>query len=148
MNKILGLGLIVALSFGLSSCADQSAAIKMESEKKVKSLVKGKLDSLRKEMAADCDRQMAEAVKEKAQKSANARANAMIANQAAKKPTVVATPEPKPAAPAPKTTTVNNQKQGKIGTAIKNTGEKAKKTVNEKFDAAKKKKGKLGGKIK
>jgi len=112
-------------------------------------MVQAKVDSLTKELAADCDRRIASAVKSKinaqnaaaAAAAARARTQSSSASSGGNNSSSLPT-EIKPAKKVGKL----GGKLGKAGKVISGTGEKVKQTVNKNYDPAKKKKGKLSGK--
>jgi len=148
MFKILGYTSIIAL-LCFTACAPAAGGASADSAK-IGSMVQAKVDSLTKELAADCDRRIASAVKSKV----NAQ-NAAAAAAAARARTQSSSASSGSSASSLPTNIKPEKKLGKLGGKLGNggkvisgTGEKVRQTVNKNFDPAKKKKGKLSGKLK
>jgi len=107
-----------------------------------------KIDSLTKELAADCDRRIASTVKAKASAAAAAARRTVVPSSSTGSGTggssSTSTTLPTTVKPATKTGKLGGN-LGNKGKAISGTGEKVKQTVNKNFDKAKRTKGKLKG---
>ena len=149
MYKILGWIAVVGM-FSLTAC-NQAANSAASDKAKISKMVKVKVDSLTKELAADCDRRIASAVKAKANAASAAASlrsttnNTNSTGSAGTSSSGNSSTLPTTVKPATKTGKLGG-KLGKTGKVITGTGEKIKQTVNRNFDPAKRKKGKLGGK--
>ena len=147
MKKMKNISALLLVLFGFGIVGCNQADGKLAETKKINGLVQTKLDSLTKELAADCDKQIASAVKAKAATMAAIRAASTKAGAPAPKPaqqtTTQTTPEPTSKVKAKGKLSGAASKTGKV---IEGAGQRVKNTVNKNFDPAKKKKSKLSGK--
>lgn len=148
MYKILGWAALIAL-FALSSCTPANGGASSD-KAKIRNMVQTKVDSLTKELAADCDRRLATAVKAKANAAAfraNAKPSSSGSSSSSSGSATGGNTSTLPTTVKPSTKKGKlGGNLGKTGKVITGTGQKVKKTVNDNFDPAKRKKGKLGGK--
>lgn len=146
MNKIFGSFILVAI-LGIIACNPASTGANSDSAK-IQTMVQTKIDSLTKELAADCDRRIASTVKAKAAAAAAARRTvAPSTNTGSGTGGSASTSSTLPTTVKPATKTGKlGGNLGNKGKVISGTGERVKQTVNKTFDPAKKKKGKLSGK--